>query len=128
MSHTSNRKCFDGALATFMACTAVPTISKYGLKMVVNTSPTAYRASIIPRLLSTHIASQKEKEKRESTNEPTALNTSKGQKKTIAELDEELRAKLEGRSGEGGAAGLELENGQPVAMKRGVKNNMFRLI
>lgn len=37
-------------------------------------------------------------------------------KKTIAELDEELRMKLEGRSGDGGAAGLELENGQPVAM------------
>lgn len=37
-------------------------------------------------------------------------------KKTIAELDDELRMKLEGRSGDGGAAGLELENGQPVAM------------
>jgi hypothetical protein len=37
-------------------------------------------------------------------------------KKMIAQLDEELRMKLEGRSGDGGAAGLELENGQPVAM------------
>jgi hypothetical protein len=37
-------------------------------------------------------------------------------KKTVAQLDEELRIKLEGRSGDGGAAGLELENGQPVAM------------
>ena len=37
-------------------------------------------------------------------------------KKTMAQLDEELRMKLEGRSGDGGAAGLELENGQPVAM------------
>lgn len=49
-------------------------------------------------------------------------------KKTMAELDEELRLKLEGRSGEGGEAGVELEDGRPVAMKRGVKNNMFRLI
>ncbi|KAL8648756.1 MAG: hypothetical protein Q9226_005864 [Calogaya cf. arnoldii] len=49
-------------------------------------------------------------------------------KKTMAELDEELRMKLEGRSGEGGEAGLELEDGRPAAMKRGVKNNMFRLI
>jgi hypothetical protein len=49
-------------------------------------------------------------------------------KKTIAQLDEELRMKLEGRSGDGGAAGLELENGKPVAMKRGVRENMFRLI
>ena len=46
----------------------------------------------------------------------------------MAEQDEELRLKLEGISGEGGAAGLELENGKPVAMKRGVRDNMFRLI
>lgn len=50
------------------------------------------------------------------------------EKKSVAELDEELRLKLEGRSGEGGEAGLELEDGRPAAMKRGVKNNMFRLI
>ncbi|KAL8807298.1 MAG: hypothetical protein Q9182_000803 [Xanthomendoza sp. 2 TL-2023] len=49
-------------------------------------------------------------------------------RRTMAELDEELRMKLEGRSGEGGEAGLELEDGKPTAMKRGVKNNMFRLI
>ncbi len=49
-------------------------------------------------------------------------------KKTMAELDEELRQKLEGMSGEGGAAGIELEDGKPVAMKRGVRENMFRLI
>ena len=49
-------------------------------------------------------------------------------KKTMAEQDEELRRKLEGISGDGGEAGLELENGQPVAMKRSVRENMFRLI
>ena len=49
-------------------------------------------------------------------------------KKTQAELDDELRQKLEAMSGDGGAAGLELEDGQPVSMKRGVKNNMFRYI
>lgn len=49
-------------------------------------------------------------------------------KKTQAELDEELRQKLEAMSGDGGAAGLELEDGQPVSMKRSVKNNMFRYI
>lgn len=49
-------------------------------------------------------------------------------RKTQAELDEELRQKLEGIAGDGGEAGLELENGQPVSMKRGVKNNMFRYI
>jgi hypothetical protein len=50
------------------------------------------------------------------------------QKKTLSQLDEELRQKLEGMSGDGGAAGLELEDGKPVAMKRGVRDNMFRLI
>ncbi len=49
-------------------------------------------------------------------------------KKTVAELDEELRLKLEGISGDGGVSGLELENGKAVAMKRGVRENMFRLI
>lgn len=52
----------------------------------------------------------------------------KEKKKTMAELDEELRQKLEGISGFGGDAGIELENGKPVAMKRGVKSNMFRVI
>lgn len=52
----------------------------------------------------------------------------KSVKKTMAQLDEELREKLEGRSGDGGAAGLELEDGKPVAMKRGVRENMFRYI
>ena len=46
----------------------------------------------------------------------------------MVDLDAELRLKLEGISGEGGEAGLELEDGKPTAMKRGVKNNMFRLI
>lgn len=31
-------------------------------------------------------------------------------------------------SGDGGEAGLELEDGRPVAMKRGVRENMFRVI
>jgi hypothetical protein len=49
-------------------------------------------------------------------------------KKTQIELDEELRQKMEGLSGEGGAAGVEYENGKPVAMKRSVRENMFRYI
>ena len=49
-------------------------------------------------------------------------------KKTTLEQDEELRSKLEARSGGGGEAGLELEDGKPVAMKRGVKENLFRVI
>ena len=58
----------------------------------------------------------------------TGATEPKPKRKTMAELDEELRLKLEEMSGDGGASGLELEDGKPVAMKRGVKNNMFRLI
>jgi len=49
-------------------------------------------------------------------------------KKTMAELDEELRLKLEDVSGEGGTAGVEYEGGKAVGLKRGVKENMFRII
>lgn len=52
----------------------------------------------------------------------------KPKKKTIAELDEELKLKMAGLVGDGGEAGVEYEDGQPVAMKRSVKANMFRYI
>jgi hypothetical protein len=48
-------------------------------------------------------------------------------KRTLAELDAELMARLDEHSGDGGSAGLELENGQPVAMKRGGER-LFLLI
>lgn len=48
--------------------------------------------------------------------------------KTVAEMDEELRLKLEGMSGGGGSAGIEYENGKAEGLKRGVKSNMFRVI
>ncbi|KAJ5770430.1 uncharacterized protein N7511_002481 [Penicillium nucicola] len=48
--------------------------------------------------------------------------------KLISEADAELRERLEQMSGEGGASGIEYEDGKPSAMKRGVRNNMFRLI
>ncbi|KAL2761064.1 hypothetical protein ACRALDRAFT_2056949 [Sodiomyces alcalophilus JCM 7366] len=48
--------------------------------------------------------------------------------KTMAELDAELKAKMEGLAGEGGAAGVEYENGKAEGLKRGVKSNMFRVI
>ncbi|KAH8887150.1 hypothetical protein GQ53DRAFT_827327 [Thozetella sp. PMI_491] len=47
---------------------------------------------------------------------------------TQAELDEQLKAKLEALAGGGGLAGVELENGRPVALKRSVRENMFRYI
>ncbi|XXH01428.1 hypothetical protein Hte_007788 [Hypoxylon texense] len=54
--------------------------------------------------------------------------TKKVQKKTMAELDAELQQKMSRLSGDGGESGVEYENGQPVAMKRGVRDNMFRYI
>ncbi|KAF2472091.1 uncharacterized protein BDR25DRAFT_18236 [Lindgomyces ingoldianus] len=48
--------------------------------------------------------------------------------KPLAELDKELELKMKGLAGDGGEAGVELEDGQPVALKRGVRNNMFRYI
>ncbi|KAI2617910.1 hypothetical protein GGR54DRAFT_648916 [Hypoxylon sp. NC1633] len=47
------------------------------------------------------------------------------EKKTMAQLDAELQQKMSGLSGDGGEAGVEYENGQPVAIKRSVKN-LFR--
>ena len=48
--------------------------------------------------------------------------------RTVSQADEELRQKLEQMSGGGGAAGIEYEDGKPSAMKRSVRNNMFRYI
>ncbi|KAK8168738.1 hypothetical protein BKA80DRAFT_308423 [Phyllosticta citrichinensis] len=48
--------------------------------------------------------------------------------KTQADKDEELKKKMAGIAGDGGEAGVEYENGEPTAMKRSVRNNMFRYI
>ncbi|KAI1112425.1 hypothetical protein F5Y14DRAFT_272523 [Nemania sp. NC0429] len=48
--------------------------------------------------------------------------------KTTAQRDEELRQKMSGIAGDGGESGVEYEDGQPVAMRRSVRNNMFRYI
>ena len=49
-------------------------------------------------------------------------------KKTMTELDEEMKLKMEGISGDGGASGVEYENGKAEGLKRNVKSNMFRVI
>ncbi|BCS01913.1 uncharacterized protein AKAW2_60177A [Aspergillus luchuensis] len=48
--------------------------------------------------------------------------------KSVAQADQELRERLEQMSGGGGASGIEYEDGKPSAMKRSVRNNMFRYI
>ncbi|PNS18443.1 hypothetical protein CAC42_6260 [Sphaceloma murrayae] len=47
-------------------------------------------------------------------------------KPTQLELDAQLQSKLKGAFGDD--SGIEFEDGQPVSMKRSVKNNMFRYI
>ncbi|KAI0014513.1 hypothetical protein F4780DRAFT_250033 [Xylariomycetidae sp. FL0641] len=54
--------------------------------------------------------------------------TEKTKSQSMADKDKELQRKMSGLSGDGGEAGVEYENGEPVAMKRSVKNNMFRYI
>ncbi|KAK5117230.1 hypothetical protein LTR62_005847 [Meristemomyces frigidus] len=57
-----------------------------------------------------------------------AVEEAKKAHKTQAQLDQEVMEKLAGIAGDGGDAGLELEDGKPVSMKRSVKSNMFRYI
>ncbi len=84
------------------------------------------------RLTSTQSKSQNQSPPKD--HDVTSPNTSperhqnKPKKKTMAQLDEELRQKMCDIAGDGGEAGVEYEDGKPVAMKRSVKNNMFRYI
>lgn len=56
------------------------------------------------------------------------LSPEKQKPQTTAEADDELRQKMASLAGDGGEAGVELEDGRPVSMKRGVKDNLFRYI
>lgn len=58
----------------------------------------------------------------------SARNNNTTKKKTTTQLDEDMRRAMEGLAGDGGEAGLELENGKAVSMKRSVRENMFRYI
>lgn len=71
---------------------------------------------------------QTQSKQQESTTAKETTNMATHKKKTLAELDQELREKLEGLSGEGGGAGVEYEGGKAEGLKRGVKSNMFRVI
>lgn len=72
-------------------------------------------------------SSSSSKEMNSGTESKTAASGGAGvHKKTVAEMDEELRLKME--EGMGGAAGVEYEDGKAEGLKRGVKANMFRVI
>lgn len=80
--------------------------------------------------------SQKDSNNPESNNKADAANKpgepsssqEQGQTKSTAQADKEVHERMEQMSGGGGEAGLELEDGKPVTMKRSVRNNMFRYI
>ncbi|RKU46279.1 hypothetical protein DL546_007087 [Coniochaeta pulveracea] len=76
-------------------------------------------------------SSKKEDEARQQASQGIAAKAAANTKphhKTMMELDEELRQKLEGMSGDGGASGVEYEGGKAEGLKRNVKANMFRVI
>ena len=72
--------------------------------------------------------SENKQERAENQPNVNGEDTQKDGGKSIAQRDHELMEKMAGRVGDGGEAGVEYEDGQPVAMKRSVKNNMFRYI
>ena len=69
---------------------------------------------------------QQQQSQQKNGQQQRSMSTSRP--KTVAEQDEELRQRMSGIGGDGGDAGVEYENGEPVAMKRSVRNNMFRYI
>ncbi|KAL3478586.1 hypothetical protein BJX99DRAFT_101606 [Aspergillus californicus] len=75
---------------------------------------------------STDKAAAKPSEGSENPEKPSTPERKKT--KSMAQSDEDIRRRLEEMSGEGGAAGLEYEDGKPQTMKRSVRNNMFRYI
>ncbi|KAK8240384.1 hypothetical protein HDK77DRAFT_190797 [Phyllosticta capitalensis] len=72
--------------------------------------------------------SKPEDAKTEKSIEKDEAQPKQKKERTQAEIDEELKMKMAGISGDGGEAGVEYENGQPTSMKRSVRENMFRYI
>ncbi|KAJ5250169.1 hypothetical protein N7489_000579 [Penicillium chrysogenum] len=56
------------------------------------------------------------------SNQDNKRHTLPSKTKTVSQADAELRERLEQMSGEGGASGIEYEDGKPNAMKRGNKH------
>lgn len=73
-------------------------------------------------------ASDQEADRKANASSSDEGTPSSKKPKTVAEADAELALKMSGLAGDGGEAGVELEDGQPVSMKRSVRNNMFRYI
>ncbi|KAG0161212.1 hypothetical protein Pdw03_3368 [Penicillium digitatum] len=95
-------------------------------------STTLFRALEAQDLQSSQNTESKQEEANQisenSSNQDNNRHTLPLKAKTVSQADAELRERLEQLSGAGGACGIEYEDGKPNAMKRGVRNNMFRLI
>ncbi|KAF2145619.1 uncharacterized protein K452DRAFT_243814 [Aplosporella prunicola CBS 121167] len=87
----------------------------------------ATRIAVPSRFASSDTRSSTEQDATKKKEESKATQPQQ-KKKTQAELDEELKMKMAGLSGDGGESGVEYEDGQPASMKRSVRNNMFRYI
>ncbi|KAI5925550.1 hypothetical protein F4810DRAFT_659114 [Camillea tinctor] len=111
-------------------------MQRFGIPKVRKTHPIrdlfAFQAGHVRWLVSPSIPKSQDQQPnadRDSTKKETNDVSTQHQKNpTVAEKDEELRLKMSGLSGDGGSAGIEYEDGKPVALKRSVKNNMFRYI
>lgn len=91
--------------------------------------PTSSLAFISYRQVSSSPGSSQTQNKAELSKSTDNAQSNKVQsKKTVAQLDEELRSRLEDKSGEGGVAGIEYEGGRAEGLKSDVKRNMFRVI
>jgi hypothetical protein len=98
-----------------------------GLPAALRASPTICSFATSCRRAKTDEPDQEDKDLQAHPPEAD-LKSAPAKKKTVAEADAEMMEKLAGISGDGGASGVEYEDGKPAAMKRSVKNNMFRLI
>ncbi|KAF9881477.1 hypothetical protein CkaCkLH20_00623 [Colletotrichum karsti] len=103
-----------------------PTLSRISVAPRATAFTSAHLSTITSQPSTGENTSSMAQHQATSSQDPTVANQK--HKKTMKELDEELRLKLEGMSGEGGAAGVEYENGKAEGLKRGVKSNMFRVI
>ena len=98
------------------------------IRLVPRRQPSAQLSSTSTSKLSSATAEEGPKVDDENAEKSNSTASNAKVEQTQAELDAELREKLEAMSGGGGISGLELEDGKPVAMKRGTRENMFRLI
>ncbi|KAK4494385.1 hypothetical protein PRZ48_014683 [Zasmidium cellare] len=104
----------------------ISSISRVAIKSSNRVTPSIHRKLASSK--STASSEQPSKDDKSLEDNGKQAQASGPSTKTVAQRDAEMMRKMAGLSGEGGEAGVEYEDGKAVAMKRSVKNNMFRLI